>query len=204
MGSPFHRHLRRFLALMMVIILSGAPMLATAQNATPDASPEAVIEPGYQVIKSSVTSIEPPAAGAVELLVFHTELLIEPGGSVPAEVPHYGTVTTFVQSGSICYTLEDAPAATVSFLTIGSLNSEQAPSTIDCGVEHESCEAICGVTSGESILLQAGDSITHIVPSDSGGLTHTFFNPDIVPAWVVDIEISPVMFARSCHGGCPP
>lgn len=204
MRSPSLRHLDRLVALLMVFMLTGAPMLAAAQSATPDASPEAMTEDGYEVVKSSVTSIMPPADGAVELLIFHTELLIEPGGSVPAEFPHYGTVTTFVQSGSICYTIEDAPAATVSFLTIGFLNSDPAPSTIECGGEPEPCESICAVTPGEPVLLQAGDSITHIIPSDSGGLTHSYFNPDTVPAWVVDIEISPVMLARSCHGGCPP
>jgi hypothetical protein len=191
----------------MVIMLTGAPVLATAQTATPGASPEVVTEYGFQVITSSTTTIEPPVAGAVVLEIFHTELLIDPGGTVPGTFPHYGTVTVSVQSGSICYTVDEAPAATMSFLSTGYFGDDAAPSIIDCGVEREPCASVCAVPRGEPVLLEAGDSITHVIPlnvgpEDPGGLIHSYYNAGDTPAWVVVIEQSPQMFARSCHGGC--
>ena len=86
MHRPSHRFLQRLIALAVVVMMSGAPMLATAQSSTPDASPEAMTEDGYQVIKSSVTTIESPAEGGEALEILHTEMRAD-------RYPEYSPIT---------------------------------------------------------------------------------------------------------------
>jgi hypothetical protein len=206
MRLPFSGLLRWIMLLALCIGASGAPLLTRAQTATPGASPEAVEERDFQVVSSSSSTILSPDNGAVLHELFLTELVIDPGGVVPGHFQHFGIMTISVLSGAICYTIEEAPSATMSTFASNSAD-ETSDSMMDCAPPSESCTAICEVSPGAPVLVRAGESITHIIPAEveegePGGVIHSYVNVDAVPARVVVIEYGGPQILRSCHGGC--
>jgi len=130
-----------------------------------------------------------------------TKVLLPPGAFTPEPGEHVGSVLLSVQSGGICYTLQEVTAHKEIKVTFG----PSADVPVDCPVTTiPGCDDVsqpCALSANQTVYLPAGSAVAI---SQTGTASHVYQNLDgDTPAVVYLSILRPIDPEQgACGGGC--